>query len=190
MQAQSIDLLLLSGFERFSDTHLKMQVGNTYLPNPDVLRAANISPDTLLATDYLNHYNEVAMLMDFLDGTDEEITDEILAWKPEGYVDHFKHSGFRDKELAIEAFSCADPGLVSQFEKACKSLDTKIIAIQKLAIAGDFTAAGEIGGTLFDDIGAINGLIVGTSTPDPAAGSSAHEVEEGISQSDIDSLFS
>ena len=49
-----------------------MQVDLSHIPDPEVLRAANISPDTLLATDFLNHYNEVAMLMDFL-GDDEEI---------------------------------------------------------------------------------------------------------------------
>lgn len=159
-------------------------MGEHYSIDPDRLRAANISPDTLLATDYLNHYNEVAMLMDFL-GSDDEINDEILAWQPEGYVDHFQHSGFRDRDLAIEAFSVADPGLISRFEKACKTLDGKIITIQKLIIADDMPAASEIGKTLFDDIGTINGLIVGDgpgqqhATPDDA----------GISQSDIDNLF-
>jgi len=32
-------------------------------PDPERLRAANINPATGLATDYLNHYNEVAMLI-------------------------------------------------------------------------------------------------------------------------------
>ena len=138
-----------------------MQLGITHLPDADVLRAANISPQSFLATDYLNHYNEVAMLMDFL-GSDDDITDEILSWKPEGYVDHFRHSGFRDRELAIEAYSCADPGVISRFEKACSALDQKIISIQAAIMAGKYEAASETGRTLFDDIGVINGLIVGS----------------------------
>lgn len=161
-----------------------MQNGNLHTLDPEVLRAANISPDTLLATDFLNHYNEVAMLMDFL-GSDDEITDEILAWQPEGYIDHFRHSGFRDKELAIEAFSMADPQLISRFDLTCKLLDKKIVGIQKSIMAGDFESASAEGKTLFDDIGVINGLIVG------AGNDIVHVAPEdaGISQTDIDSLF-
>lgn len=161
-----------------------MQSGNLHSLDPEVLRAANISPDTLLATDFLNHYNEVAMLMDFL-GSDDEITDEILAWQPESYVDHFRHSGFRDKNLAMEAFALADPQLISQFEKACKILDDKILSIQSAIMASDFDTARGTGKTLFDDIGVINGLIVGS-------GDEAHHAapeDAGISQTDIDNLF-
>ncbi|OUY01292.1 MAG: hypothetical protein CBB65_02340 [Hyphomonadaceae bacterium TMED5] len=161
-----------------------MQVGTDHNLDADVLRAANISPDTLLATDFLNHYNEVAMLVDFL-GSDDEISEEVLSWKPESYVDHFTHSGFRDKELAIEAFCQADADLVSRFEKACNALDQKIIAIQQAVIKSDFDAAGEIGRTLFDDIGAINGLIVG----DGPSQTHIDPTDSGISQSDIDNLF-
>ena len=161
-----------------------MQSGNLHTLDAEVLRAANISPDTLLATDFLNHYNEVAMLMDFL-GSDDEITDEILAWQPEGYVDHFRHSGFRDRELAIEAFSMADPQLISRFEIACRLLDKKIVAIQKSIMAGELVQAQMDGKTLFDDIGVINGLIVGSGAD------VIHVAPEdmGISQTDIDNLF-
>ncbi len=33
------------------------------LPDPDLLKAANINPVTGLATDYLNHFNEIAMMI-------------------------------------------------------------------------------------------------------------------------------
>jgi len=176
---------VLSRFERFSSSVPVMQLGNPDMIDADRLRAANISPDTLLATDFLNHYNEVAMLMDFL-GSDDEINDEILAWQPEGYVDHFQHSGFRDRDLAIEAFALADSGLISRFEKACKALDQKILSIQQLIVANELSAASEIGKTLFDNIGTINGLIVGDG---PGAQHAAPD-DAGISQSDIDNLFS
>jgi hypothetical protein len=161
-----------------------MQTNTNQILSRDVLKAANISPDTLLATDFLNLYNEVAMLVDFLPG-DEEIITEILEWQPEGYVDHFTHSGFRDKNLAIEAYSQADPDLISEFEAACKILDDKIIAIQQLVIASRFEEAILIGKGLFDDIGTINGLIVGGASGDNVS----EDTDSGISQSDIDSLF-
>ena len=161
-----------------------MQVDLSHIPDPEVLRAANISPDTLLATDFLNHYNEVAMLMDFL-GDDEEIDDEILAWKPEGYVDHFAHSGFRDKELAIEAYSYADPQLIARFSQACRTLDEKILEIQSDIKAQQIDSARTAGKTLFDDIAVLNVLIVGSKSESLED----QPCDAGISQSDIDNLF-
>ena len=103
MQGKTTESTLLSQFEPICELILLMRSETSQILSRDVLKAANISPDTFLATDFLNHYNEVAMLVDFLPG-DEEITSEILDWQPEGYVDHFASSGFRDKDLAIEAY--------------------------------------------------------------------------------------
>ncbi len=163
-----------------------MDTGKTHDLDVETLRAANISLDTLLATDFLNHYNEVAMLIDFL-GSDDEISEEVLSWKPENYVDHFRHSGFRDKELAIEAYCQADSGIISRFEKACHALDLKIIDIQQAVMKSDFDTATEIGKTLFDHIGQINGIIIGDA---PGTPENDPDHDHAISQSDIDSLFS
>jgi hypothetical protein len=65
-------------------------------PDPERLRAANINPATGLATDYLNHYNEVAMLIATLADM-PEMSDVILDWRPVGYPPHFRRSGFGDK---------------------------------------------------------------------------------------------
>jgi len=65
-----------------------------------------IHPKSLLATDYLNHFNEPAMLLDILADCPESIED-LAAWKPLSYADHFRASGLSYSELAIEAYRLA-----------------------------------------------------------------------------------
>lgn len=153
----------------------------------DTLREANISPATYLATDFLNHYNEVAMLIDML-SMDPEVAEDILDWGPLSYVDHFRHSGFRDRDLAIEAYGHADPVLTLNFEARCAALDTKILHIQALLKADDVETAAPLGKPLYDDIAAINALIVGEGDAD-VCHDTQHD-DRGVSQSEIDDLFS
>ena len=63
----------------------------------------NISSQTLLATDYLNHFNEIVMLLDMLPDMPDMI-EECKAWAPKDYKSHFADSAFSDKQLAIAAY--------------------------------------------------------------------------------------
>lgn len=63
----------------------------------------NINPETLLATDYLNHFNEIVMLLDMVPDM-PDLVEECKAWHPKSYPAHFADSAFRDKDLAIEAY--------------------------------------------------------------------------------------
>ena len=67
---------------------------------PERLRAANIHPETRLATDYLNHFNEVIMLLELVPSMPDCI-DDVLIWQPASYEEHFRRSHYRDKDLAI-----------------------------------------------------------------------------------------
>lgn len=71
------------------------------------LAGANICPDTGFGTDHLNSFNEVAMLVDMLEGM-PEMADDILAWRPRRDQDHFHVKGFREEDLAAAAFEAAD----------------------------------------------------------------------------------
>jgi hypothetical protein len=73
---------------------------------PERLRAANIHPETKLATDYLNHFNEVIMLLELVPSMPDCIED-VIAWQPASYEEHFIRSNYRDKELVLEAFAQA-----------------------------------------------------------------------------------
>ncbi len=70
------------------------------------LRAANISDESFLATDYLNHFNEIVMLLQLVADM-PDMLEEVCAWAPRSYVDHFRASTFANRDLAIEAYYCA-----------------------------------------------------------------------------------
>ena len=67
---------------------------------------SNVNDKTLLATDYLNHINEIVMLVELVPDAPECLED-CKAWQPIGYQDHFRNSGIHDRELAIEAYDWA-----------------------------------------------------------------------------------
>src|SRR5271168_1981072 len=66
-------------------------------------QGTNIDPLTLLATDYLNHFNEIVMILELIPDMPDCLED-AREWQPKTYQDHFRDSQFRDKELAIEAY--------------------------------------------------------------------------------------
>jgi len=90
------------------------------------LEAANINPESFLATDYLNHYNEIAMLLEMIPDMPElvEDTDE---WAPKTYIRHFQDSGFQAKDLAISAFELAPDTIRVAFDSVCAELDKLIL---------------------------------------------------------------
>ncbi|GGE35699.1 hypothetical protein GCM10007276_11430 [Agaricicola taiwanensis] len=111
------------------------------------LRAANINPHTGLATDYLNHFNEVVMLLDLLPSV-PELRDEVLAWRPADYKAHFQQTGFREKELAIEAYDLSPPCHREPFDETISCLTDQILDVQAVLLsrtpeeaAGHITAA-------------------------------------------------
>ena len=96
----------------------------------DRLEGTNINPVTLLATDYLNHFNEVIMLIEMVADMPDMI-DEVLAWEPKSYAQHFADSGFKDKDLAIEAYQAAPEDLKAQFDALVACLDGNIFKTQQ-----------------------------------------------------------
>lgn len=76
----------------------------------------NVNEQTLLATDYLNHFNEVVMTLEMLADM-PELLDEAKAWTPKDYKDHFRDSTIADKELAIEAYDHVPPKFKVPFEQ-------------------------------------------------------------------------
>ncbi|MBF0355676.1 MAG: hypothetical protein HQL43_10625 [Alphaproteobacteria bacterium] len=83
---------------------------------------ANINPQTLLATDYLNHFNEIVMMLEMLPDCPECI-EEAKEWRPKDYPQHFQDSGFKDKELAIEAYEHVPTKFRKPFEQAVDQMN-------------------------------------------------------------------
>lgn len=91
------------------------------------VKDANINDQTLLATDYLNHFNEIVMLLEMVPDM-PELLDEAKAWVPKSYPDHFRDSTFSDKDLAIEAYEHSPTRYKQPFEKTVSTID-KLIAV-------------------------------------------------------------
>jgi hypothetical protein len=108
--------------------------------SPDALAAANINPSSFLATDYLNHFNEVVMLMEMVPDM-PDMAEEVMAWEPRGYTEHFEQSVFADKALAIEAYQAAPAATKARFDAVVADLDKQIVDIQILLSGVDTSAS-------------------------------------------------
>ena len=86
------------------------------------LQGTNINATTLLATDYLNHFNEVIMLIEMLADMPDMLED-VLGWQRKSYQQHFADSEFKDRDLAVEAYNFAPERVRSQFEALVACLE-------------------------------------------------------------------
>jgi hypothetical protein len=152
----------------------------------------NINESTLLASDYLNHFHELVMLLEALSTEPEGFANDLLSWRPMTYEEHFTQSGFRDKNLAIAAYRRAPPKIRARFDEAVARLHGEALTL--VATVGAQLSSGR--GldkacvdaaarlrTLIDEANAIaNGKI-------PAARREGEEQAEVSSQAEIDALF-
>src|ERR1700754_2727889 len=93
------------------------------------LQAANINPATGLATDYLNHYNEVAMMIGMLADA-PEMVEPILDWRPLGYAAHFRLTNFSDQDVAIAAYDQASEAVRARFRSARRRVELAVADVQ------------------------------------------------------------
>ena len=92
------------------------------------LRAANINPRSGLATDYLNHFNEAVMLLEMVPDM-PECAEDFLTWTPLSYAEHFWASNFKARDLAIEAYECADPNVRANFDNLTATMTSILTAV-------------------------------------------------------------
>jgi hypothetical protein len=88
-------------------------------------QGTNIDPQTLLATDYLNHFNEIVMLLDMIPDI-PECYEDAVAWQPKSYQDHFRDSQFRDKDLAVEAYQHVPKCYREPFDDVISQMDRMV----------------------------------------------------------------
>ncbi len=108
------------------------------------VKGRNINEKTLLATDYLNHINEIVMLIEMVPDLPEMI-DDVKMWQPKTYQEHFADSGFSDKDLAIAAYEVAPPEYREPFERTVAQIN-RVIAegLAEIQVAVDGGDADEL----------------------------------------------
>src|SRR4051812_29331569 len=92
------------------------------------LLAANINPNTGLATDYLNHFNEAIMLLEMIPDMPDCFQD-FLDWQPLSYREHFTASNFKARDLAISAYESADPAVRDEFDNLTGTMTSILTAV-------------------------------------------------------------
>jgi hypothetical protein len=134
------------------------------------LRAANINPQTGLATDYLNHFNEAIMLLEMIPDI-PECADDFLAWSPLSYAEHFWASNFKARDLAIEAYEAATPDIRAEFDQMTETMTSilrEVSSAMAEAVQGSTKAklAEQAIGWLKPLVAAAGGVINGGSEAD------------------------
>jgi hypothetical protein len=84
-----------------------------------------------LSTDYLNRYGEALMLIEMAP-MDPDIVDELRAWRPVGYREHFLTSQLRAAPTALAAYDALDPGHRRAFEDVCQAMSRLIATVTAL----------------------------------------------------------
>lgn len=152
------------------------------------LERANINPSTGLATDYLNHFNEVVMLLEMLPAM-PDCTEDVLDWEPLDYESHFESSNFSEKQLAITAYHAAPVKLRMHLEQLVAQINAAVHEAQESlrSAAEPSTVAAEIAematNVIKPLISLASSVIHGHVEP-------AFESPEGeAAQAEIDALF-
>ncbi len=178
-----------------------------------MVKGKNINQSSFLATDYLNHFNDVIMLFDLLP-TMPECLGDVLEWEPMSYAEHFRQSGLSDRELAILAYNNAPEAFRDPFDRVVSAMDRlilegrqDIVRIMEPPDSGQLdTLATELTGELRRHIEIASAIINGKSTaldesladasnqsPDQSEispkGQTPQANGQGLTQNDIDALF-
>jgi hypothetical protein len=170
-----------------------MSIAPAAVPDPQArlaelrneLLGANINPYTGLSTDYLNHFNEMVMMLELYPSS-PDLREDILDWKVLSYVDHFEATGFRAKALAVEGYALARPAVKKQLEVIIAEIETVLLVAQDAVEAE--TVQGESNSALEEAtetaemlIARASALINGLSHPE--------DVSADDAQALIDALF-
>jgi hypothetical protein len=153
----------------------------------------NINEATLIASDYLNHFHELVMLLEAVSSEPQSFAQDLLSWRPLTYEEHFSESGFRDKNLAIAAYRRAPPRIRARFDEAVARLHGEAVTlVAEVAVelnGGNSSltkACEEAAGRLRVLIDEANAIANGEALPDKSDPDAVGDVG---GQAAIDALF-
>lgn len=160
-----------------------------------LVEGTTINGTTLLSTDYLNHFNEIVMMLELaVDMPD--VLEEMDAWQPKSYARHFHDSGFSHKELAVAAYEHAPAEFRAPFDQTIAAIETMISEAlpraRELLSGPDTEAARHHVLSMTHNLRALieraSAIVNGEQVADDLDGAgTAHE--KVMEQNDIDALF-
>lgn len=90
------------------------------------LDGTNINTNSMLTTDYLNHFSGVLMLLEMLPADLDGVSEDVLSWQPVSYEEHFDVTGFPDSELAKKAYEHAPRDVRDAFDQVIDELNSRL----------------------------------------------------------------
>ena len=84
-----------------------------------------INPLTGLSTDYLNHFTEAVMVLEMV-GTMPECLEDLLAWQPKTYAEHFAASRFSNRDAIVDAYHATDPAMRAALDCTAELLNAMV----------------------------------------------------------------
>jgi hypothetical protein len=95
-------------------------------PPSDTRGIPNINPATGLSTDYLNHFTEAIMVLEIA-ALMPDCLNDLRAWRPKTYSEHFYSSRFSNRDAVIAAYNAADPAVRDALDSASETLNAVLV---------------------------------------------------------------
>lgn len=90
--------------------------------------ACLVNPASGIANDYLNHFNEVLLLIENLPTLLPEMLDELLEWRPVTYREYFAKSLLPGSARALQIYEGLDEGFRRDFESIIDGINAMATA--------------------------------------------------------------
>jgi hypothetical protein len=105
-----------------------------------------------LSTDYLNHYGEALMLIEMA-VMDLTIIEDLRAWRPKTYREHFAISSLRCAPGALQAYGHLGRTETGAFESLCSAMnrlvDTVLLVLNEATTPGDAAMVVDVAAAAF-----------------------------------------
>lgn len=89
--------------------------------------AALVNPESGIANDYLNHFNEVFLMIENLPVLLPEMVDELMQWRPVSYVEYFQRSPLPASAETLKIYEKLDDSFRADFEAMIVLLDEIVL---------------------------------------------------------------
>ena len=147
-----------------------------------LVRGTNINETSLLATDYLNHFNEIIMLLELAPSMPECLED-ARNWRPKSYAEHFDDSSFSDRDLAVLAYENAPARYREPFDSAVATMNALVArGLEKIGKAIETGDADLIADTAANATGDLRRFV-------DVASAIIHGDEVTVDQAEIDEIL-
>jgi len=91
--------------------------------------ACLINPVSGIANDFLNHFNEILLLVENLPMLLPEMVDELLEWQPSTYSDYFNRSRLPGSVAALARYATIEPASRAYFDDNVSRLNAMAVEI-------------------------------------------------------------